>query len=208
MNTTERLVTAAAELLDAGGEAAVTLRAVGSAIGVSHNAPYKHFVSRDDLLAAVATSDFRTVADAWKQIRKSVLKPNQRLLDALDVVIRFSQDHPARYRLLFNSPAIAARGGPLASAADEALSVFAAIVEDGQAAGVFPAAPSDHLAVLIFATAHGLIDADASGRLRTRTGWAEIGTGLQILVRLLSNDRSHVASGQARRRRPGRLERD
>ena len=99
MNTTERLVTAAAELLDAGGEAAVTLRAVGSAIGVSHNAPYKHFVSRDDLLAAVATSDFRTVADAWKQIRKSVLKPNQRLLDALDVVIRFSQDHPARYRL-------------------------------------------------------------------------------------------------------------
>ena len=56
MNTSERLVTAAAELLDAGGEAAVTLRAVGSAIGVSHNAPYKHFVSRDDLLAAVATA--------------------------------------------------------------------------------------------------------------------------------------------------------
>jgi AcrR family transcriptional regulator len=88
MDTTERLVTAAAEVLDAGGEAAVTLRAVGSAIGVSHNAPYKHFVSCDDLLAAVATSDFRAVADAWKRVRKSVRKPYQRLLDALDVVMR------------------------------------------------------------------------------------------------------------------------
>jgi AcrR family transcriptional regulator len=189
MNTAERLVTAAAELLDAGGDAAVTLRAVGSAIGVSHNAPYKHFASRDDLLAAVATTDFRTIADAWRQMRKSIQEPSQCLLGALDTMICFSQEHPARYRLLFNSPAIAARGGPLASAADEALGVFAAIVEDGQAAGVFPVVPSDNLAVLIFATAHGLIDADASGRLRPKTGWPEISTGMQTLVRLLSNNR-------------------
>ena len=189
MNTADRLITAAAELLDAGGDAAVTLRAVGSAVGVSHNAPYKHFASRDDLLAAVATTDFQTIAEAWRQIRKSAQDPIQRLLGALDIVIRFSQDHPARYRLLFNSPAIAARGGPLPSAAEEALGVFAAIVEDGQTAGVLPVVASDNLAILIFATVHGLIDADASGRLRPRTGWAEIGTGLQILVRLLSNDR-------------------
>ncbi|MEV8506132.1 TetR/AcrR family transcriptional regulator [Actinoplanes sp. NPDC051475] len=189
MNTAERLVAAAAELLDEGGEAAVTLRGVGAATGVSHNAPYKHFASRDDLLAAVATTDFRALAEAWQRIRTSEKEPNQRLLGALDTVIRFSQDHPARYRLLFNSPAIAVRGGPLTTAADEALGVFAAIVEDSQAAGALPAASSDNLAILIFATAHGLIDADASGRLRSKTGWAEVGTGLQILVRLLSNSR-------------------
>lgn len=189
MNTAERLVAAAAELLDEGGEAAVTLRGVGAAIGVSHNAPYKHFVNRDDLLAAVAATDFQALSRTWQRIRASEQEPNQRLLAALDAVIEFSQDHPARYRLLFNSPAIAARGGPLTAAADEALAVFAAVVEDCQAAGTLPDARSDNLAILIFATAHGLIDADASGRLRSRTGWAQPGTGLQILVRLLSSTR-------------------
>ncbi|MFF5052820.1 TetR/AcrR family transcriptional regulator [Micromonospora sp. NPDC000663] len=189
MNTAERLVAAAAELLDEGGDAAVTLRGVGAATGVSHNAPYKHFASRDDLLAAVATMDFRSLAEAWRRIRTSEQEPNERLLGALDAVIRFGQDHPARYRLLFNSPAIAARGGALTTAADEALGVFAAIVEDSQAAGALPAAPSDNLAILIFATAHGLMGADASGRLRSRTGWTEVGTGMQILVRLLANSR-------------------
>ncbi|MEV6350908.1 TetR/AcrR family transcriptional regulator [Actinoplanes sp. NPDC051851] len=187
MSTAERLVAAAADLLDEGGEAAVTLRGVGAAIGVSHNAPYKHFVNRDDLLAAVAATDFRALAEGWQRIRASGQEPNQRLLAALDAVIEFSQAHPARYRLLFNSPAIAVRGGPLTAAAEEALGVFAGIVEDSQAAGTLPDTPSDNLAILIFATAHGLIDADASGRLRPRTGWAQAGTGLQILIRLLSN---------------------
>ena len=43
MNTNERPIAAAAALLDSGGGSPVTLRAVGAAVGVSHNAPYKHF---------------------------------------------------------------------------------------------------------------------------------------------------------------------
>ena len=187
MNTTERLVSAAAELLDRGGEAAVTLRGVTTAIGLSHNAPYKHFASRDDLLAGVATADFTAMAETWKRIRASVPEPTERLLSALDVVIRFSQDHPARYRLLFGSPDIAARGGLLTEAANTALRGFADIVEDCQTAGVLPASPSDTLAIVVFATAHGLIDADASGRLRSESGWTDIRSGMQFLIGLLRN---------------------
>lgn len=186
MNTAERLILAAAELLDAGGEPAVTLRAVGSAIGVSHNAPYKHFATRDDLLAAVAAADFGALGDAWTQIRTSDRDPMQPVLDALHVVIEFSRRHPARYRLLFGSPTIAARGGDLTTAADGALAGFAAVVEVGQVAGVLPAAPSADLAVVLFAATHGLIDADASGRLLPKTGWPDIDTGLKLLVRLLA----------------------
>ena len=58
MKTDQRLIAAAASLLDSGGEAAVTLRAVALAVGVSHNAPYKHFEDRNALLAAVAIQDF------------------------------------------------------------------------------------------------------------------------------------------------------
>ncbi|MFE7031792.1 TetR/AcrR family transcriptional regulator [Streptomyces sp. NPDC057621] len=187
MSTAQRLVAAAAELLDEGGQAAVTLRAVGSATGVSHNAPYKHFTSRDDLLAAVAAADFTAIAESWRTIGESSLDPVERLLDALDVVIRFSGDHPARYRLLFGTPDVAAQGGTLGEAAETALQVFSNIVVDCQKTGALPASSSNNLGIIIFATAHGLIDADASGRLRSRSGWTDVRAGLRFLIGLLQD---------------------
>jgi AcrR family transcriptional regulator len=185
MSTADRLVTAAAELLDSGGESAVTLRAVGAAVGMSHNAPYKHFHNREDLLAAVATADFNAVAATWAQLRASQREPLERLLGALEVMITFSVEHPARYRLLFNNPSIAAQGGPLTHAAHRALDEFALVVETCQAEGVLPNTPSSTLAVIIFATLHGLLDADASGRLRPRTGWNSVLTGMRAFIELL-----------------------
>jgi AcrR family transcriptional regulator len=187
-STADRLTLAAAELLDDGGDAAVTLRAVGSAIGVSHNAPYKHFANRDDLLAAVAIADFATMARAWREIRESRPGGADSVLRALHVAAGFAADHPARYRLLFDSPDLAVSHGPLQEAAAQALAQFAGVVEDAQTAGALPAAPSDHLAVLLFATVHGLIDADASGRLRAKTGWTEITAGAELLLTLLGGE--------------------
>ena len=46
MTKERRLIIAATALPDSGGEGAVTLRTVGHASGIPHNAPYKHFESR------------------------------------------------------------------------------------------------------------------------------------------------------------------
>ena len=46
MTKDKRLIIAATALPDSGGEGAVTLRTVGHASGIPHNAPYKHFESR------------------------------------------------------------------------------------------------------------------------------------------------------------------
>src|SRR5258706_16439702 len=54
-DTRTLLVTAAAELLDKGGPAAVTLRDVGRMAGGLHNAPYKHLADKEELLAAGAS---------------------------------------------------------------------------------------------------------------------------------------------------------
>lgn len=186
MTTADRLVTAAADLLDSGGESAVTLRAVGTAVGLSHNAPYKHFRNRDDLLAAVAAADFDAIAATWGRIRVSQQEPLVRLLQTLAEMIDFSARHPARYRLLFNNPSIAAMGGPLTDAAHRALAEFALNVEACQEAGVLPAAPSRTLAVIIFATMHGLVEADASGRLRAQTGWDDVLAGMRQFLELLT----------------------
>ena len=186
VTTGKRLVLAATALLDSGGEEAVTLRAVANASDVSHNAPYKHFKSRDALLAAVATADFEMLSKSFGSVRQSSSKPRLKLLKALKVVIAFSLNHPARYRLLFNDPAIAALKGDLEQAALAAFGEFIHIVTECQDAQVLPDAQNIALAGLMFATMHGLIALKASGRMHAEKGLTGVGSSLQLLVDLMS----------------------
>ncbi|GAB3398645.1 TetR/AcrR family transcriptional regulator [Schumannella luteola] len=188
--TADRIVDAAARLLDEGGQAAVTLRAVATATDLSHNAPYKHFGGRDDLLGAVATRDLIQLAEQWRAVRGGSAVGRDRILDAVDVIVEFARDHPARYRLLFGAPDPVTQGEGLDAAAETALQAFVDIVVDGQREGSLPASPSDNLGIMLFATVHGLIGADAGGRLRSRTGWADIRAGMDFVIGLLRDRES------------------
>jgi AcrR family transcriptional regulator len=186
LTTDKKLILAATALLDSGGEEAVTLRAVGHASGISHNAPYKHFKSRDALLAAVATADFVMLTKAFQAVRQSSIKPVAKLMKALNVVVDFSVEHPARYRLLFNDPAIAAQKGELEKTAFAAFAEFMVIVQECQAAQSLPDIPSTTLAGLLFATMHGLIALQESGRMHPEKGLSGVQSSLKTLVQLLS----------------------
>jgi AcrR family transcriptional regulator len=186
MTTDKRLIEAAAKLLDAGGEEAVTLRAVGHAAGVSHNAPYKHFANRSALLAAVATVSFADLAEAMAVIRRSAQTPIEKLLATLDLFMGYSREHPARYRLLFNNPETAAAGGELKVKALETFEHFRSIVQECQEANDLPAAPSGTLASLIFATTHGLLAIEGNGQLHPEKGLSSVKGSLEILLALLA----------------------
>lgn len=186
MTTDKRLIEAAAKLLDAGGEEAVTLRAVGHAAGVSHNAPYKHFANRSALLAAVATVSFADLAEAMAAIRRSAQTPIEKLLATLDLFMGYSREHPARYRLLFNNPETAAAGGELKAKALETFEHFRSIVQECQEANDLPAAPSGTLASLIFATTHGLLAIEGNGQLHPEKGLSSVKGSLEILLALLA----------------------
>src|SRR5919107_731159 len=60
----QALLDAALELLRAEGAAALTLRAVARAAGVSQAAPYRHFADRGALVAAVAEEGFERLGAA------------------------------------------------------------------------------------------------------------------------------------------------
>ncbi len=186
MTTAERLIAAASDLLDAGGEEAVTLRAVGHAVGVSHNAPYKHFTDRTGLLAAVAMVDFAMLTEAFASIRQSSAKPTSKLKQALRRVVDYGREHPARYRLLFSNPDIAALQGDIEQAALRAFAAFAAIVQDCQSARELPDVANASLSGLLYAAMHGLIDLDASGRMRPTKGLSGVGQSVDLLIQLLS----------------------
>jgi AcrR family transcriptional regulator len=186
MKTGEKLIEVAADLLDAGGEDAVTLRAVGQAAGLSHNAPYKHFASRGALLAAVATASFEELAKEAGALRISGRPPSEKLLAAIQLFIDYSRQRPGRYRLLFNNPDTAAAGGELKIKAVATFEEFRLIVEECQQAGDLPSAPSHTLASLIFAGAQGLLAMEANGQLHPEKGLSSVEASMKALLELLS----------------------
>lgn len=100
----EALVLAATEILEAGGEGALTLREVARRIGVSHAAPYHHFRDKAQLLDAVAAEGFRRMRVAMLAAARGA--------DALAglqayglAYAGFAQEHPALFRLMFTRTA-------------------------------------------------------------------------------------------------------
>ena len=58
-NLREVLLESGLRLIAEVGPTGFTLRELARRAGVSHNAPYRHFRDRDDLMAAVATQGYR-----------------------------------------------------------------------------------------------------------------------------------------------------
>ena len=66
-NLRPALVEAAVELARVSGPDGVVLREVARQTGVSHNAAYRHFADRDELLAEVAALGMSRLADAMEE---------------------------------------------------------------------------------------------------------------------------------------------
>ena len=67
VNLKQSLLDAAVALIGEVGPQAFTLREVARRAGVSHNAPYRHFRDKDDLLAEVAAQGFDQLTESMKE---------------------------------------------------------------------------------------------------------------------------------------------
>jgi len=160
VSTKDAMVAAAGGLLDEAGPEAVTLRAIAQRVGVSHNAPYKHFADKEALLAAVAAAELRRRAKAAPKPDRDPVSELKRM--AQDYV-RWAVRHPARFKLTFGSWT---REDPeLGAAAHEARMRFVAAVAAAQGAGALPAGDPERASALLLALAHGAADLALGGHL-------------------------------------------
>lgn len=185
MKTDQKLVDAAKNLLDQGGENAVTLRAIAQAVGLSHNAPYKHFADRRAILEAIAIDDFVYLTKTFEAVRQTRAAPINKLRKALKKFVGYSQNYPARYRLLFDNPEIGASGSEVQTAAFAVFTEFAAIVKECQKTGALASLPNAELTGLIYATVHGLIDLHFGGHLRAEKGFSSIPESIELFIKLV-----------------------
>ena len=81
---------------EAGG---VSLRALAVAVGVSPNAPYRHFATKESLLAALAAQGFDDLAAGFKPLEGAAA--DVRLEGCLAAYLAFARANPGLYRLMF-----------------------------------------------------------------------------------------------------------
>ena len=162
-DTRDLLVEAAARLLDEGGVEGVTLREVGRMAGVSHNAPYKHFPSKQALLAAVAARDLARESAAVTAQIPPAAPPEQALRLVLRHYAGWALRYPARFKLAFG--AWQAAYPELDQAAHDAQAMLAGLVAAAQETGTLPAGDPERLAALLRALAHGAADLASAGHL-------------------------------------------
>ena len=154
----DALVAAATALLDKGGPDAVTLREVGRAAGVSHNAPYKHFADKEELLAAVAA------ADLARQTQIVSSGPPRSLRELMQGYARAALRHPERFQLTFGRWGRDDAG--LGEAALHAHENLLGAVVAAQEAAELPKGDPERLAALVRALAHGAADLALAGHLK------------------------------------------
>src|SRR5437016_3945264 len=103
-NLREVLLDAAIGLISEVGPGGFTLREVARRAGVSHNAPYRHFRDRDELIATVATQGFRELTESMLRAAKAGSDPLDRLKLAGLGYVGFALRRPEHFAVMFEAP--------------------------------------------------------------------------------------------------------
>lgn len=150
------LLEAAAKLVEEEGPTQVSLREVARRCGVSRAAPYRHFRSREALLAEVATTGFRALMEEMDRYAENLTDPVARLRAIAAAYVAFAADRPETLRLMFGPECTRVNDPELEQVANQAYTVLSATVgaalQNGSAR-----APQEPLVTLgVWSLVHGL----------------------------------------------------
>lgn len=175
-----------AELLSAGrrlllqeGYAGFSLRTLAHSLGVSHNAPYRHFGSREELILAIVREDQARFDAALAEGVRGVADPEERLYRLGEAYVAFFLDNPETLALFqalsdrigFQGAAVSALFSAVACGGDPAVAPGGEAVEDGYAlleaaarpfASRYPGLSEREIVLGFWAKVHGLASLLAS----------------------------------------------
>jgi AcrR family transcriptional regulator len=140
----------------------VTLRAVADRCGVSHNAPYKHFANKEELLAAIASRELMGGASTSTRLAQRA-DALSRLRQLIHGYVHWARARPARFKLTFG-PWSQSTAELKEAAASAQQRLIAAVAEAMQAKQIRRGDP-ERVAYLILALAHGATDLALGGHL-------------------------------------------
>lgn len=168
-NLREALLKAALGLIAEVGPSGFTMRELARRAGVSHNAPYRHFSNRDELLAVVATEGFRELA-AWMRKQTEVGDSARDQLKKSGLAyISFALRRPEYFAVMFDAPIPHGGQRDLEEASQEGFSILVNFVRLCQANGVLPPGKTRERALLAWSLVHGIARLAITNRLPYRS---------------------------------------
>lgn len=177
------LLGAGLELAAERGIHGFTLREVARRAGVSHNAPYHHFVDKAALVEALATEGFVGLTAALRAAYDAAPGTSLDQMYASGVAyVRFALDQPALFLLMFrpelrratpdDAEGANATSRPLDTAAATAFAILVDGIRAAQSAGLIVEDDPYILALSAWSLVHGLailaIDSPVGSPARTR----------------------------------------
>ena len=165
----EACLTEALSIISASGVEKLSLREVARRLGVSHQAPYRHFASRDHVLAEIVRRAFADFAQALRS-------PPQTDNPAADTLamgmayVAFASAEPLKYRLIFGGTLPDPGAHPeMMLGAREAFNVLrAALIRLFEARGQQPESDLiDREALFAWSSLHGVVSLMRSDAINT-----------------------------------------
>jgi AcrR family transcriptional regulator len=169
-NLREVLLDTAIRLISEVGPVGFTLREVARRAGVSHNAPYRHFRDRDDLMATVATQGFRELTQAMLRAAERGSGALDRLKLAGLAYVKFALRRPEHFTVMFDAPTSnKTEHAHSTQAAEQAFATLMHFVKSCQDEGQLPSGDPDEFALLAWSMVHGIAKLAITGRLPHRS---------------------------------------
>jgi AcrR family transcriptional regulator len=185
LSTKDRILSAATDLLDAGGPSAVTLRAVGEAAGISQSAPYRHFADKRALLDAMVRQIIQQMRAAIETATSEAVSPSMALNLGVSQYFDFARRFPVRYRLLLEESRADTAVG---KEAREAFAAVADLVHVAESRGELRGGDSTRVVALVLGAVHGIADLEQFGLVSADSDPEGIASLPGLLVALLSRD--------------------
>lgn len=149
------LLDAALDLVGQQGVQGFTLREAARAAEVSHNAPYRHFATRAQLLVALAIDGHQLLLEFIRTAVGGCITRRERLLALGTAYLQFGCDHTAHFRVMYSGE-VASNGTPeLAAAQAATFEFFAQEIRAGEAEGLFRAGHTVDYALVGWSAIHG-----------------------------------------------------
>jgi AcrR family transcriptional regulator len=167
-NLRESLLESAIDLIAEVGPAGFNLRELARRTGVSHNAPYRHFRDKSELLATVAAQGFRELNEAMLEGGASESTPIGQLKRSGYAYVAFALRRPEHFAVMFDAPGIA--GDPVgAQAGAVAFATLAGFIVRCESEGQLPPGGSEYRALLAWSLVHGIAKLALANRLPFRS---------------------------------------
>lgn len=153
------LIEAGADILAKDGVSGLSLRKVAQKAGVSHTAPYAHFVDKQALIAAISTDGFRrlyeSIAAAAQQYEGD---PARQLIEGAWAYVQFAVSDTDHFKITLSGVVEKEKDYPaFVEMSQRSFALVVQIVEACQQAEVLKGGPPDLIAVGVWGLIHGFV---------------------------------------------------